>query len=889
MSQSDTEAAVGGTVWCLACLLPCGNGTVCAHCGTAPNGVPWEYPNLKPGSRVHGRYLIGRALGKGGFAITYLALQEGLNRRVAIKEYFPFDVAERGDDATTVHIRNKTEDLEVTECYRRGVTRFLEEGRHIVQCHQPTPHPNLVRVTDFFEENGTAYLVMDYVEGISLENFLRSQPRSRLDERHARELIMPVLNGLAAVHKNGFLHRDVKPANIYISKEGTVILLDFGSARQALSNERHTLTVMLTPGYAPPEQYSGDGEQGPWTDVYGVAATLYRCVTGETPPSAMTRISSTDIAPPSSFPEVRINGRIEKAIMAGLALDRNERIQTAEDFERILSGGRADMLYEAVAMSRLLQNPRRLLRTVGALAGVFVLVVLLTTTARLVWNQFGNTTAVQHKITEDKKVSEQAEGLYKAGTMLVNAVVSKVSGADAREEALKTGQTAMAARSSLDTSWVARQGGAAYKAAVGLYNDGEKSLAAGRYEEALAAYSAAADGLAGLVLKDKTAASQPQAALAAVRERVSRQRTEVKTGNVRAPAPEQTAQAEQLFNQAAAEPDAAKAVDLYRQAAEVYAKILPERVPSAQEAEERRKTEEGPDKTGLKSLVDPAVPVQAVDMGEGITLSLVHVPAGEFVMGSPATEAMRQDDEGPQHRVALSKGVWMGRFEVTVAQFGRFAMQTGYRTTAEHAGGAWDITESLKQEWKKGLNWRKSVYNKQPEAPVVLVSWDDTQAFCKWLSEATGRVFRLPTEAEWEYACRAGSASAFPWGDDMAGGEGWLNGADRKLQSKHPQWRAFPFSDGSFAAAKSGSYRGNAWGLHDMAGNVWEWCQDWYGAGFYAASPATDPVNTQMDRGRVARGGSWLCYPGFCRAAVRRQYVPEYTTCDLGFRVVMEE
>jgi formylglycine-generating enzyme required for sulfatase activity len=258
-------------------------------------------------------------------------------------------------------------------------------------------------------------------------------------------------------------------------------------------------------------------------------------------------------------------------------------------------------------------------------------------------------------------------------------------------------------------------------------------------------------------------------------------------------------------------------------------------------------------------------------------------------MGSPADDPMRQEDEGPQRRVRISRGFWMGRFEITVAQFTRFVLQTGYRTTAEFAGGAWNITDALKVQWEKGLSWRKSDYNGSPGAPVVLVSWDDAQAFCRWLSEGTGKVFRLPTEAEWEYACRAGTATAFQWGNEAEGGEGWLNGADKKLRAKHPEWRTFPFSDGSIYATKGGAFRGNAWGLHDMHGNVWEWCQDWYGAQYYAAAPGTDPFNGQMDRFHVARGGSWLCYPGFCRSAVRRKYAPEYTTCDLGFRVVMAE
>ncbi len=732
---------------------------------------------------------------------------------------------------------------------------------------------------------------MDYVDGISLENFLKAQMRNRLEERQARELILPVLSGLTAVHKHGFLHRDVKPANIYISKQGTVILLDFGSARQALSNERHTLTVMLTPGYAPPEQYSGDGEQGPWTDVYGVAATLYRCITGETPPSAMARISSTDMAPPSSFPEVRINGRIETAIMAGLELDHSARIQSAEEFQQALGVRRAEMLYEAVAMSGLLRNPQRLFKMVFVLAAVFAVVALATTGVRLLWNQMGNTEALQQKTTENKKVSDQAESLYRAGTMLLNTVVSRVSGNDAKDAALNAGQTAMAARSSLDTDWVARQGGEAYKAAVSLYTDGERALGEGKYGDAHTAYSSAADDFARIILTDKKASSQPQAALAAIREKVGRQRTDIKGGKALSSAPAEISLGEQLFNKASGEQDPNKAVDLYREVSAIYSKLLPPdgSTAKAQARAEQHKKAEEVEKAQKTSVVDPSIPVQEVDMGEGVKLPLVHVPSGEFAMGSPAGEPMRQEDEGPQHRVVITRGFWMGRFEVTAAQFTCFTQQTGYRTTAEFAGGAWNITEALKQVWKKGLNWHKSEYNKMPSAPVVLISWDDTQAFCRWLSEATGRAFRLPTEAEWEYACRGGTTTAFQWGDTVEGGDGWLNGADEKLRSKHPQWRAFPFSDGSLYAATGGSYRGNVWGLHDMHGNVWEWCQDWYNPTYYSSSPEADPSNTQMDRFHVVRGGSWLCYPGFCRSSVRRKYAPEYTTCDLGFRVVMSE
>ncbi len=892
MTQSGTEAASVKVVRCLSCLLPYGNGSVCEHCGTAAGNVPWEYPQLRPGSKIHGRYIIGRVLGKGGFAITYLGLLEGLNRRVAIKEYFPFELAERVDNATTIRLRRGVSEADdTTESYRRGVERFLEEGQKIVECHQPNPHPNLVRVTDFFEENGTAYLVMDYVDGVSLEKFLKMQPGNRLGERQARQLIIPVLNGLSAVHAHGFMHRDVKPSNIYISEEGVVTLIDFGSARQALSGERRTLTVTLTQGYAPPEQYASDGDQGPWTDVYGVAATLYRCVTGEKLPSALTRISSPDcLAAPSSFPEVSISGRMEKAIMAGLQLDHTARIQSVEEFQQVLVGRRIEALFETVAITRLLRDPRLLLGVLLTLATVFLVVALMTTSVRLFLSQRDHRNAEeQQKAALDKNTAQQAEGLYHAGTKLLNMVASKVSGHAAKDTAFAAGQAAMATRSGLDTAWVARQSGEAYKAAVSLYADGERALAEGKYGDAQAAYARAADRFAGIILSDKTASSHPQAALDTIREKVGRQRADVENEKNRASAPDDLKRGAQLLEQALAEPNPGKAVDLYRQVYEIYGKLMPPDSESSPAMAEQRRLAEAAEKARKQATVDPSIPVQVVDMGNGVEFQLVQVPAGEFVMGSPADEPLRQDDEGPQHRVRITRGFWMGRFEVTVAQFGRFVGQTGYRTTAEYAGGAWNISDALKQEWEKGLNWRKTDYNQSPGVPVVLVSWDDAQAYCRWLSAATGRVFRLPTEAEWEYACRAGSATAFQWGNAPGGGEGWLNGADEKLGAKHPQWQTFSFSDGSHHASKAGAYRGNAWGLHDMHGNVWEWCQDWYDPQYYSKSPDTDPFNGQMDRFHVVRGGSWLCYPGFCRSSVRRKYAPEYTTCDLGFRVVMAE
>ncbi len=293
---------------------------------------------LRPGTILQNKYLIGRALGQGGFAITYLGLQTGLGRRVAIKEYLPRNLAERcGQNGEVTPKRNIGPVVDVRKAFERGLEGFLEEGRLIVQCHQPAPHPNLVRVTDYFRANGTAYLVMDFAEGISLEDHLNRHPGHCVDEKHAIRLMMPILEGLRAVHRHGFYHRDIKPANIILTAQDTAVLIDFGSARYKALRAPSSANTPLTPGYAPPEQYSGTGVQGSWTDVYGCAATLYRCITGIVPASATDRLLGVPLTPPSEVPGCSISRGVESVVLWGLEMEREKRPQTADAFQKALA------------------------------------------------------------------------------------------------------------------------------------------------------------------------------------------------------------------------------------------------------------------------------------------------------------------------------------------------------------------------------------------------------------------------------------------------------------------------------------------------------------------------------------------------------------------------
>ena len=238
-----------------------------------PQGV------LEPGYRLLW-YRIGRILGRGAFGTTYLAEDINLHRPVAIKEFFPTQYCTRQANSTQVEPLSSTS----AEDYRWAMDRFLSEARTLAQFE----HPNIIRVINVFEANGTAYMVMQYESGISLSALLKK--RRTLQEQELVRIIMPVLDGLEKVHDQGFIHRDIKPANIYIRDGGSPVLLDFGSARQSMQEHTQTLTSLVSPGYAPIEQYTSKGErQGPWTDIYGMGATLYRAVTGLLPPAAVDR------------------------------------------------------------------------------------------------------------------------------------------------------------------------------------------------------------------------------------------------------------------------------------------------------------------------------------------------------------------------------------------------------------------------------------------------------------------------------------------------------------------------------------------------------------------------------------------------------------------------
>ena len=265
-------------------------------------------------------------------------------------------------------------------------------------------------------------------------------------------------------------------------------------------------------------------------------------------------------------------------------------------------------------------------------------------------------------------------------------------------------------------------------------------------------------------------------------------------------------------------------------------------------------------------------------------MEFVLIPAGEFMMGSPEYEGWREVREGPVHKVRITEPFLLQAHQVTVGQFTEFARTTGYRTEAERGDGALGWTGT---EWKKdkGRNWRNPGFEQSESHPVTCVSWNDAQTFCRWLSDKGEGTFRLPTEAQWEYACRAGSRYRYWWGGEEADGGRCANVADKTAKGQFPDWTVMDTDDGYVFTAPVGNYLPNPFGLYDMTGNVWEWCSDWFGEDYYSKSPDADPPGPPSGELRVCRGGSWYGSPRYCRSACRGRYTPGIRDNLLGFRV----
>lgn len=312
---------------CLGCMDEYANDLgVCPYCGYDPESKAESSLHMQPGSVLCDRYLIGKTIGSGGFGVTYVAWDNKLQFRVAIKEYLPSEFATRivGDLMVTVYGGNKAEQ------FAEGMGRFVDEAKRLAQFQNEA---GVVRVFDSFEANNTAYIVMEFIDGETLTSYLERE--GVIPAEKAIEMLMPAMRSLEAVHSAGIVHRDIAPDNIMVARDGQVKLIDFGAARHATTSHSRSLTVIIKPGYSPEEQYRSHGEQGAHTDVYAMGGVLYRMVTGITPPDAMERKAIVEkkkkdiLLLPSK--QVAIDKNIENAILNAMSIEIGERTKSMID------------------------------------------------------------------------------------------------------------------------------------------------------------------------------------------------------------------------------------------------------------------------------------------------------------------------------------------------------------------------------------------------------------------------------------------------------------------------------------------------------------------------------------------------------------------------------
>lgn len=279
--------------------------------------------SLQRNTGLIGRYVIQEVLGQGGFGITYLGIDKLYGNKVAIKEYYPQKIAMRKaqyEDVVTVT------SIEEKNNYDKGKKRFLDEAQVMARFNK---NEGIVKILDFFEANNTAYIVMEYLEGITLKQYLGKY--GVIQFRNLIEMMLPLREALIEIHSQGLIHRDISPDNIMVQHNGKLKLMDFGAARDYTESGNKSLTVILKPGYAPPEQYQTHGVQGPWTDIYALCATIYKCLTGITPPDAIARVMDDKFKEPDQL-DGKLSPDIKKILWKGMNIFPEERYQDIGEF-----------------------------------------------------------------------------------------------------------------------------------------------------------------------------------------------------------------------------------------------------------------------------------------------------------------------------------------------------------------------------------------------------------------------------------------------------------------------------------------------------------------------------------------------------------------------------
>jgi len=792
-------------------------------------------PALPPGTRVD-TLRIDRVLGQGAFGITYLVTDTVLASPFALKEFLPEGLVSRAAD-----FRLTAEDEASRALFATGLQHFLAEGRTVARLN----HPNVAKVFRCFEANGTAYLLMPFYQGEALHTLL--QRGGTLTEEEALALSRPLLDALDYIHRNGVIHQDIKPANIYITEDGAPILLDFGAAGQRLHATASTRRRLGSEGYAAIEQSEPDGRLGPWTDIYGLAATLYRCVSGQLPVAASQRLSALNAreADPLEPLGKLLRGHgfdaVVRAVAQGLRLHPGERPQSIAEWRPAF----------AEPLSPTAREGREWLPLI--LLAVFALLLA---------------SAVIYLFTADRWVREAAEG-------------------PATEEAARPGEETAPVRPASPEETARWQAALEADTAYGyrlFLDDYPGSIHRDQAELHLERLDHQAWG--------QVQAEGTRAAVESYMERFPGGAHEadalIRLEEFRL-ADEAAARARDELEQ---QDDAAWEVARTARSTEAIDSYLTD-WPGGQHADEarslRRDLQNAADDrrafeaaarlntiAAYQAYIDAfpkgarvATALQAVDdltLRPGKTFSdcpdcptMVVVPAGSFWQGSDEQLAGTLKKETPRRMVTIAEPFAVGVFEVTLAQWDSCVAAGGCTTRPGDNG------------WGRDTR------------PAIMVSWNDAVEFTAWLSQKTGQAYSLPSESQWEYVARAGEESDWLGGDRALICQfGNIAGSESGFRWQHPDCA----DPAGLETLPVGSLQANAFGLHDVIGNVAEWTLDCLNLSYLDAPADGSAWGRGICSSRMTRGGSWFTGTRDIRLPARFNLKNGDRNDFTGFRVV---
>ena len=378
---------------------------VCPFCGFVDGTPPEEAVHMEPGTILAERYIIGKVIGYGGFGVTYIGWDAKLEQRVAIKEYMPSEFSTRMPGQSKISVFNGAK----SEQFASGLNKFVDEAKKLSKFQK---EDGIVRIFDCIAENETAYIIMEYLEGETLSERLKRV--KTIPEDEAVNILMPVMKSLEVVHQEGIIHRDIAPDNIFLTNDGQVKLIDFGAARFATTSHSRSLTVIIKPGYSAEEQYRSRSDQGPYTDVYSVAATLYKMITGETPPDALERRAKIENAKRDILTEPHkikkdISLVTENAILNALNIQIEDRTQTIQKLiDDLTADEPVKRVYGKIKKIDFYRMPLWLKILVPSLMGLFLMFGVLLATGVISFSSLFKTDV---EIPEGYTVVPAIEGL----------------------------------------------------------------------------------------------------------------------------------------------------------------------------------------------------------------------------------------------------------------------------------------------------------------------------------------------------------------------------------------------------------------------------------------------------------------------------------------------